>query len=156
MSGKPTRRLPPGAGKTPQENFQMQEFARKLHDELNKRGWNNSDLARAVWGETVDKRGYAVARNRDRVGQYVAGKSYPEPYNLQKIADVLGVKPEDLAPELFTAAVERETPSVAITAAAGHPDKVSVVINMLLPFALAMEIGKLISDYQEAQKNEAT
>jgi transcriptional regulator with XRE-family HTH domain len=62
-----------------------------------KQGLSASEVARRVWGSTKDKRGYDVARNRDRIGHYLAGTSYPEPENLQLLADALGLPIEDLA-----------------------------------------------------------
>jgi hypothetical protein len=56
-----------------------------------------SAVARRVWGTTKDKRGYDVARNRDRIGSYLSGASYPEPENLRRLADAVGVPVEELA-----------------------------------------------------------
>jgi transcriptional regulator with XRE-family HTH domain len=66
---------------------------------MKKLGMSSSDLARQVWGTTTDKRGYTVARNRDRIGHYLAGTSYPEAENLQRLADALHVPVETLAIE---------------------------------------------------------
>jgi hypothetical protein len=60
-------------------------------------GVKPADLARMVWGTTVDSRGYTVPRNRDRIGSYLSAQSYPEPDNLRKLADALGVPVEELA-----------------------------------------------------------
>jgi len=62
------------------------------------KGVSASDLAAAIWGRSTDSRGYSVARNRDRIGHYTAGTSYPAPENLAKIAEVLNVPVEDLNP----------------------------------------------------------
>jgi transcriptional regulator with XRE-family HTH domain len=66
---------------------------------MKKLGMSSSELARQVWGTTTDKRGYTVARNRDRIGHYLAGTSYPEAENLAKLAAALGVPVETLAIE---------------------------------------------------------
>lgn len=58
---------------------------------------NASEVARRVWGSTKDKRGYDVARNRDRIGHYLSGSSYPEPENLARLAEAVGVTVEELA-----------------------------------------------------------
>lgn len=55
------------------------------------RGFNRSDVARAIWGTVPDNRGYDVARNRDRIGAYLRGSSYPSldtKYELAKVFDV--------------------------------------------------------------------
>ena len=61
------------------------------------KGLNASNLARQVWGETTDNRGYKVAKNRDRIGHYLAGVSFPEEDNLQRLAAALGLPYEELA-----------------------------------------------------------
>lgn len=66
---------------------------------MDRAGLNPSDLARAVWGSRDDKRGYSVAINRDRIGRYLDGTSYPEPENLKRLADALGIPVESLAIE---------------------------------------------------------
>jgi len=58
-----------------------------------------SDLAREIWGSTTDKRGYSVGRNRDRIGHYLNGTSYPEPDNLEKLARALGIPVSELTIE---------------------------------------------------------
>lgn len=80
-----------------------------------------SDLARGVWGTMTDPRGYEVARNRDRIGHYLSGKSYPAMENLKKIAKVLGVDVEVLE-KFQPAPVVREA-----AAAAQGPNDIVVV-----------------------------
>jgi len=71
-------------------------FASTLRELMIAKRISASDLARGVWGTTTDGRGYEVAKNRDRVGHYLAGRSHPSKENLGKIAKVLGVKVEVL------------------------------------------------------------
>jgi transcriptional regulator with XRE-family HTH domain len=73
-----------------------QAFADALRAAMAHKGMNASDVAREVWGSTTDKRGYSVGRNRDRIGHYLRGTSYPEPANLAAIAKALDVPLEDL------------------------------------------------------------
>jgi transcriptional regulator with XRE-family HTH domain len=73
---------------------ELQPFAARLRQGMN--GRSNSALAREVWGTIKDSRGYDVAKNRDRVAAYLKGSAYPEPENLAKIADVLGIPIEEL------------------------------------------------------------
>ena len=61
-----------------------EEFGEKLRHYMNKRGWNQSDLARES-----DLR-------RDAISTYVRGKVFPDPSNLRKLADALDVAPGDL------------------------------------------------------------
>jgi len=123
-----------------------QPFHARLATLLELRGMNQSDLARAVWGEVKNKQGLMVARNRDRISQYLAGKSNPEPDNLRRMAKALGVKPEELAPDLVAEAIRGTKPEVAFHAVSGHPDKVVLTINTIVPMQLAVKIvGDLAS-----------
>ena len=146
MSGKPRRRLPPAAGASGIERLEMQEFARKLHDLRTSKGMSQSDLARAVWGETTDTKGNRVAKNRDRISQYEMGKSIPEPHNLVALAEALDVDAKELAPEVVAAAVDREEPEIQIVAVRGHPDKVHVIVNTLTSMATAAQIMALLTN----------
>lgn len=77
-----------------------------------------SDLAREVWGSKTDGRGYEVAKNRDRIGHYLSGKSFPERENLTKIAKVLGVHPDRLM---------KAQPAPAVRKASRDPQDIQVV-----------------------------
>ncbi len=137
------------AGKTPIVRFEMENFARRLHEALVQNRMSQSDLARKVWGSTTDKRGYDVARNRDRISVYLRGESLPDASNMQAIADALGMTVAELAPDVTAAAVERENPEVAMTAIAGHTDKVYLRVNKLVPLALAAKIVTLLADVEK-------
>ncbi len=150
MSKNPRRRKPPTERKTQIEKLEVDKFARRLHDLMNEQGLSQSDLARKAFGTTIDKRGYHVARNRDRVSVYLRGTSLPDPKNLARLADALGVDPDELTPDITVAAIDRENPEVAMTAIAGHSDKVHLRVNKLMPLSLASKIISMISEFDEA------
>lgn len=81
----------------PIDETPKEAFAEVLRTLMLEKRITASELARKVWGTMKDYRGYEVARNRDRVGHYLSGKSFPEKENLQKIAKALGVPFEKLA-----------------------------------------------------------
>lgn len=81
------------------------EFARRLQNILNDKGWNQSDLARAIWGTNPA----GGARGRDSVSGYLAASSLPLPPQLRKICVALGVTENDLLPG-GSLAVERAKP----------------------------------------------
>lgn len=139
-----TRRLPPSSGRTHVEERAVETFARKLHDLMTTRGMSQSDLARAIWGTRKDPRGYEVARNRDRVSQYLRGASVPDPANMRKLADALGTTVEELAPDVTVDTISRERPEIAMTAVHGHSDKVHLQLNVLLPLTVAVQIVSLV------------
>ncbi|MCE7902849.1 MAG: XRE family transcriptional regulator [Gammaproteobacteria bacterium PRO9] len=125
--------------------FELQEFARRLQAEMQKRGWTQADLARAAFGSTKDSRGYNVARGRDRISVYLRGLQKPDQAHLGKIAAALSVTAEDLAPGLFANSIDREHPAFRVNVVPGHSDKAHLVINRLVPMAMAMKIGQMIS-----------
>jgi transcriptional regulator with XRE-family HTH domain len=146
----PTRRLPPApagaAGRTRIMQMELEQFASKLQALRIAKDWSQSDLAREVWGETETRAGRKVAKNRDRISTYEMGKSWPDPHNLTKIANALGVSPEELAPDITAATVERQNPEIAVIAVAGHADKVHLKVNKLVPMSIATLIMQLL-DY---------
>ena len=151
MARAPTRRLPPSlagtAGKTRIMQLELEQFASRLHQLRTSKGWSPSDLAREVWGETTNREGRKVAKNRDRISVYEMGKSWPDPHNLAKLAKALGTTPEELAPDITASTVERQNPEFAVLAVAGHPDKVHIKVNKLVPFAVAATIMQLLNPH---------
>lgn len=143
--GARQRKLPAVGGKTPIKSFQLDQFARRLYELRTDRGLSQSDLARMVWGETTDKRGYTVAKNRARISAYESGEHYPDQENLLALANALNVSAEDLAPDLYAAAVDHDKPEISLTAVTGHPDKVHYQLNTLIPLAVAAEITMIVS-----------
>jgi transcriptional regulator with XRE-family HTH domain len=75
-----------------------QAFAAALKAAMARQGLNASQLAARIWGTIKDKRGYAVARGRDRIGHYLRGTSHPDPANLIRLAAALGVPAATLVP----------------------------------------------------------
>lgn len=74
-----TRRSPAQSAAQNYNREELERFARRLHVAMTAKGLSNSDLARAVWGETADGKGYKVARNRDRIGVYWSWVPRPSP-----------------------------------------------------------------------------
>jgi transcriptional regulator with XRE-family HTH domain len=146
----PTRRLPPApagaAGRTRVMQMELEAFASRLQHFRIAKGWSQSDLAREVWGVIKTKAGREVAKNRDRISAYEMGKSWPDPHNLKKIADALGVPPEELAPDITAATIDRQNPEFTMTAVSGHTDKVHLKVNKLVPWSIATMVMQLL-DY---------
>lgn len=145
------RLMPANTGSTPVAKIEMDNFARRLHAAMARKGMSQSDLAREMWGVYVDKRGYEVARNRDRISVYLRGAGYPEQANLEKMAEILGIDAKELAPDLTAAAVDRDNPELALTAVAGHHDSVYLRVNKLVSLELAAKIATMISEYEKTK-----
>jgi transcriptional regulator with XRE-family HTH domain len=149
MSANP-RRLPVSkTSKTKPDRpitFEAKTFQQKLKELMAEKGMSQSDLARAVWGTFKDNRGFEVARNRDRISQYVTGKSVPEPGNLVKLAKVLGVEPKDLAPDVTKDAIKGETQTaLTMKAIQGHPDQVLLKLELVMDIKTAASIIEIVS-----------
>jgi transcriptional regulator with XRE-family HTH domain len=151
MSKAPRRLLPPTAGRTPIQKHAIQQFGRRLHELIVERNMSQSDLARKAFGVETSKDGYPGAKGRDRISAYIAGRTYPEPRTLKRIADALGMTVEELAPDVTAAAVDRENPEISINMIAGHADKVHLVVNKLLPLSIAMEIGSILAKLEKGK-----
>jgi transcriptional regulator with XRE-family HTH domain len=126
-----------------------QAFARRLHAAMQAKGMGNSDLARAVWGEVEDAKGYKVAKNRHQVAVYLKGEGMPERGTLQKISEIVEVPVEELAPETQTAAIDRSRPELAMAMLSGQPGMAHLQINATLPLNVAVEIVRIFQQAKE-------
>lgn len=121
------------------------KFSRNLKLLREARGFSKSELARKIWGTMTDSRGYEVARNRDRIGTWEAGKSAPAADNLLLLSRTLDVSVAELAPDLAAQhAPGANTASLAIHSVEGEPGRVVLRVNMVLPAQVAFEIARLI------------
>lgn len=131
------------------------DFARRLYHYLNEKGWTNSDLARAVWGEKRNAAGHMEAKGRDRISVYLKGETMPEARTLKLLADALGVTPEDLCPATVKRAHAWEPKSISMTVPPGHPDKAHLVVDTVIPFKLAARIAALLAEHDGKDAEEA-
>jgi transcriptional regulator with XRE-family HTH domain len=111
-----------------------QEFARKLYNLIMEKGWNQSELGRRS------------GVGRDAISTYIRGRSFPEPQTLQKLSKALGVKAEDLLPNVVAGAVERDDPALSIQESPGHPDKCWMRLNRLLTSEQALRIMQIVHE----------
>lgn len=144
-----------GSGKT----VMYQHFAEQLAAAMKQHGLNASEVARRIWGTTKDKRNYDVARNRDRIGHYLSGRSYPEPENLRKLAEAVGLPVEQLAmPESEDNPGPRSPRSqppgggIHLTSVAGQPDMMRVQFDRVLPTEQVAEMLQLWASLLKAGK----
>lgn len=140
------QRAPSIAEGAPTVEIGQQAFGRRLQQLLDQKGMNYSDLARQVWGKTTTKSGYEVAKNRDRISVYISGKAFPDPRNLKKIADTLGIEVSELAPEHFgNTMIEQPNPAYSITKVQGESNKVFLRVNKIVPETVAAKIMFLLA-----------
>jgi transcriptional regulator with XRE-family HTH domain len=102
-----------------------------------KRGVSQSELARRMWGVTTDKRGFDVAKNRDRISLWLKGARKPDARNLGKLAEHLQCSVDELVPvrgrrsqsSLFTSAFGGREKAFAETPAIDLAPVYEIVLN---------------------------
>lgn len=133
------------------DHSDLDAFSRKLTDLMARRGMSQSDVARAIWGAVVDPRGRDVARNRDRISNYVRGTQMPETKTLKKLAEVFGVPVSELQPR--SANTEARTSDLSMVVIGGNPGMALLTVNRVVPVALAARIVALLAEAEaEAKK----
>lgn len=134
----------------------QKDFADNLARLMQAKGMKQSDLAREVWGTVKDKRGYEVARNRDRISAYLAGAGIPETDNLNKIAAALGCTTEDLlgAEEMAARPLTRTRAhqvEINMVSVFGRPGWMQISLNLVCPLADAQEFLALYEKVRQRQ-----
>jgi hypothetical protein len=110
-----------------------------------------SDLARAIWGNTTDPRGYLVAKNRDRIGAYLAGTGYPSKETLPKLCEAVGLSINELpTPQRSTAARAPVSPTdLSFSLLQDHPGLCSLYIRTIMSVEIGMKILALVRQDRE-------
>lgn len=143
-------------------------FAEALRAALRRKGMSASDVAREIWGSTTDRRGYSVAKNRDRIGLYLNATAYPDEESLKELARVLDVTMEELTVKQVRTAVNAVAPGAnlfiqsyarasrpsgpSLTPVPGRPGMVRMQVDQFVNWRLAL---KLFEELQEAAEAEA-
>jgi transcriptional regulator with XRE-family HTH domain len=113
------------------------DFAKRLQDRLNDKGWTQSELARRMAPKLKDRR-----IGRDNISKYVRGKVLPLPAALQAMAEVLGCEAKDLLPSRATQAVSDElSPLDVRDIGAG---RVWLQVNQAVDWPIALKIMNLL------------
>lgn len=110
-----------------------QEFGRRLQSLILERNWNQAELARAA------------GLGRDSISTYIRGTVFPDPKNLKKIADALGMTPQQLMPSEMAAVMDAEVPALEIRQSASDPNKVHIRINRTVTVEQAAKIFAILN-----------
>jgi transcriptional regulator with XRE-family HTH domain len=113
-------------------HLSKQEFAKRVYRLMLKRGWNQSELARRA------------GLPRDSVSTYIRAKVMPTPQSAQRLAEALGVAPEDLLPNYVESAIEEDTPSLELKVSVNSPSQAWLRVNRLVSLATAARVIDLI------------
>lgn len=109
------------------------EFGRRLQSLILERNWNQAELARAA------------GLGRDSISTYVKGTVFPDPKNLKKIADALGMTPQQLMPSEMIAVLDSEVPALEIRQSSADPSKVHIRINRTVSVEQAAQIFSILN-----------
>lgn len=109
------------------------EFGRRLQSLILERNWNQAELARAA------------GLGRDSISTYIRGKVFPDPKNLKRIADALGMTPQQLMPSDMTAVIDAEVPALEIRQSATDPSQVHIRINRTVTVEQAAKIFSILN-----------
>lgn len=152
-----TRHLPPDTqtmmGRAPMapDEIAKRGLSRKLVETMMERDLKQADIAAAVFGrDPKTKR----AKGRDSVSQWVRGRSLPEPRNLQKLADFLEMKKDELVPPSAFSRQAHEDPAVELRQVAGEPGMAWLRVNRACSTAAAAQILDILNkdDEKRARK----
>lgn len=136
---KPT---PEGAVELNNRNASKDEFAKRIYAHLQAKGWTQSQLAR-----------YA-GLNRDAVNTYVRGRSLPSPESPNKMAKIFGVRPEELLPNYYEAAVEEAASRFEAKEVHGEPGYMWLKVNMRVPKDVGVKIFMMLNAVPDDEANQ--
>ena len=111
------------------------EFAKRLYNKIAERGWTQSEFARNC------------ELARDAISTYVRGRSIPSPQALEKMASVLNVRPEDLLPNYYESALNKQEPTFELRDVPNEEGYMWIRLNTRLPKKLAMQIFMLAQEH---------
>ena len=110
------------------------EFAKRLYNKIAERGWTQSEFARNC------------DLARDAISTYVRGRSMPSPQALEKMANVLNVRPEELLPNYYESAQSRQESTFELRDVPNEEGYMWIKLNMRLPKKVAMQIFMLAQE----------
>lgn len=109
------------------------DFGRRLHKAMIKKGWRQSDLARHS------------EIGKDSISNYVNGRTIPTRQNIERLAQVLALAPNDLWPG-YDGSMEGRRNVLTFRVDPEDPGYAFVVIDSRLPVDLALKLLNLAKD----------
>ena len=121
------------------------DFARRLQNAMNDKGWTQAELARRVAPLLKESR-----IGRDNISKYVRGKVLPLPPALEAMAKVLGMESKDLLPSRGTQATAEEHRRSMCTATSARTECGCGVIIKRVDRPIALQILGLLKGKDHA------
>ena len=123
-------------------------FGTRLKKLMRDAEMSNADLSRIMFGETTETRPdgsvYKVAKNRQSIGRYISGKTYPSEETRVKIADAIGVAYSELFPNEGPPE-QRVGSGVSLVQVNKRDSRIDV--HVVLPTEEAMKVLAIVSSY---------
>ena len=129
---------PPAATPPPQHapaEAIRQDFASRLQEHMNRKGWNQSEVARQAGLHMPSGK-----MGRDVVSGYLRGRNLPGPPRLQTLSKALGVSREELLPHgRLPMASGTNAPALDVRAAGGGTAYIQVNQTVRMETALKIQ-----------------
>jgi transcriptional regulator with XRE-family HTH domain len=119
------------------------DFARRLQNAMNDKGWTQAELARRVAPLLKESR-----IGRDNISKYVRGKVLPLPPALEAMAKVLGMESKDLLPTRGTQAAAEEHSPLDVRDIGEN--RVWLRVNQAVDWPIALQILGLLKGKDHA------
>lgn len=110
------------------EDFVRAQYARTLHQAMQKKGLSQADLARKV------------DMGRDSINTYIKGRTMPSVATQEKLARALGMRPEELCPQISEKKDIDILPALEIRQSISNPDKAWLRVNQEVPIGVAAQV----------------
>lgn len=124
-------------------------FKDRLQRVMRELDMTQADVSRKIWGVTFEKRAdgnvYEVAKNRQAIGRYLSGKSYPSEGTKLRLAEALGVTFHELFPN--DEPVNRA--GSGITLQPVNKKESILIIHVTMPTKKAQEVIDIVSEYAQ-------
>tara|TARA_B100000965_G_scaffold217683_1_gene182219 strand:+ start:1088 stop:1507 length:420 start_codon:yes stop_codon:yes gene_type:complete len=117
-----------------QRVIRKSEFGKRLFKLMHEKGWNQSDLAKKA------------EMGRDSISTYIRGKSVPTPGNLDRLALLFDVKPEELYPNYEANSAALEEPIFQLKQVNDESNKMWLTINMKIDSEKAIAVMKILNE----------
>jgi transcriptional regulator with XRE-family HTH domain len=155
MKKKPVNRQRRFAGvQTPLERARDIEFGKRLKAVLAEKGMTASDVAALIWGRKRNAKGVLDAVGKDRLSEWINGKSFPSPENLARLAKALDVPISELAPDAELKAANRATPEGSLVWSKDYPaGQFFLQLAQFVSMEAGMKILAIIKEDSEGLKS---
>lgn len=117
-----------------------QQFGRRLHSLMAKRGFHQAELARRA------------GLTKSSISEYIGGRAFPSQQNARRLAKALGVTEEEVLPNAVRDAVQADQPVFEMKVSDADPSKAWVKIDRWMDFDIAVKIADLIREANAADR----